>query len=251
MKNLNKKYIAIVTLILILSCMISKPSYGVELGRDNKTVYLTFDDGPSPSTTNEILKVLENNNIKGSFFIIGKNARDNSDIIKNMNKSGMAVMPHTDSHEYNKIYSCAKSYFEDLKNCENTISALTGKENLRFVRMPGGSDNSVASESVLDEIRKNIISNNKYYIDWSLDTGDTETAQVTVDFIESRVREYGGLYKVEVVLMHDLQNKITTIESLQKTIDFYTERGYEFKTLDNINSEEIDYLKEIRVINKA
>lgn len=251
MKKLNTKFIAIIILILILSSIISKPSYCIEIEKDKKTVYLTFDDGPSPSTTNEILKVLEKNSVKATFFIIGKNARENSGVIKKMSESGMSVMPHTDLHEYNKIYSSTNNYFEDLKNCENTILTLTGKSDLKFIRMPGGSDNSVASESVLDEIKKNIISSNKYYIDWSLDIGDTDTTQVSVDFIESRIREYGGLYKVEVVLMHDLQNKITTIESLQKTIDFYKDREYEFKTLDNIDSEEIYYLKKIRVINKA
>lgn len=249
--KVNKKVIAIIILILILSCTISKPSYGAEMEKDKKTVYLTFDDGPSPGTTNEILKVLQKNNVKGTFFVIGKNARENSGVIKKITESGMSIMPHTDLHEYNKIYSCATSYFEDLKKCESTILDLTGKSNSKFIRMPGGSDNSIASPKVLNEIKKNIISSNKYYIDWSLDTGDTETSQVTVDFIESRIREYGGLYKVEVVLMHDLQNKVTTIESLQKTIDFYKERNYEFKILDNINNEEIDYLKDIRVINKG
>lgn len=246
----HKKIEFIITLVLLLSSIISIPSYGLEIGKDKKTVYLTFDDGPSPGTTNEILKVLEKNNVKATFFVIGGKARENSAVIKKMSASGMSIMPHTDIHEYEKIYESSKSYFEDLKKCEDTISNLTGKSSFKFIRMPGGSDNDVAKGEVLSEIKNNIIKDNKYYIDWSLDTGDTETTQATVDFIESRVREYGGLYKSEVVLMHDLQNKITTIESLQNTIDFYKERSYEFKTLDNIEENEISYLKEIRVINK-
>lgn len=246
----NKKII-IITLVLAICCIISTPSYGSEIERDKKTVYLTFDDGPSVGTTNEILKVLEENNLKATFFVIGSNSREHNGIIKKMNESKMSIMPHTDMHVYDKIYSSSKNYFDDLKSCENTITTLTGKTNFKFIRMPGGSDNDVATKEVLSEIKSSIINSDKYYIDWSLDTGDTETTQASVDFIESRVREYGGLYKCEVVLMHDLRNKITTIESLQKIIDFYKERGYEFKTLDNIEQWEIDYLKEIRVINKV
>ena len=79
---------------------------------------------------------------------------------------------------------------------------------------------------------------------------DSRYTKQHIDFIESRIRECGGLYKVEVVLMHDLQNKVTTIKSLQNTIDFYKEKGYEFKNLDNIEECEINYLKDIKVINK-
>lgn len=247
----SSKFIAIIMLILTLWGIAIMPSYAIEMEKDKKTVYLTFDDGPSPGTTNEILKVLKNNNIKATFFVVGSNIRENKSVLNNINESGMSIMPHADIHDYNKIYSSSKTYFDDLRDCENTISSLTGKSNYKFIRMPGGSDNTVASKNVLTEIKSRIINSNKYYVDWSLDTGDTETTQAEVAFIESRIREYGGLYKVEVVLMHDLQNKITTIEALQATIDFYKERDYEFKTLDNINNDEIEYLKDIRVINKV
>lgn len=246
----KNRSIFVIILALILSCIISKQTYSVEGVKEKKSVYLTFDDGPSPGTTNEIIKILNENNIKATFFVIGSKSRENCEVIKKISDGGMSIMPHADRHEYNKIYYSTKNYFDDLKNCEDTITNLTGKTNFEFIRMPGGSDNTVASSNVLNEIREKIIRSNRYYIDWSLDTGDTETTQATIDFIESRVREYGGLYKVEVVLMHDLQNKITTIKSLQNIIDFYKERGYEFKTLDNIEKSEIDYLKDIRVINK-
>ncbi|MBU3134743.1 polysaccharide deacetylase family protein [Clostridium gasigenes] len=243
----NKGFLVILTLVLILSCIISKPSYGAEIGKDKKTVYLTFDDGASPALTNEIIKILEKNNIKATFFVEGNNARTNSGVIKKINESGMSIIPHIDTHEYNKIYSSANSYFDDLKNCENTILSLTGKSNSKFIRIPGGSDNTIDSPNVLAEIKSNIINSNKYYIDWTV---DTQTTQTNIDFIESHIRECGGLYKVEVVLMHDLQNKVATVKSLQNTIDFYNEKGYEFKNLDNIEECEINYLKDIRVINK-
>ena len=130
----NKVFLVIFTLVLILSCIISKPSYGAEIGKDKKTVYLTFDDGTSPALTNEIIKVLEKNNVKATFFVEGNNARTNSEVIKKINESGMSIMPHTDIHEYNKIYSSANSYFDDLKNCEDTILEFNWKNKFKIYK---------------------------------------------------------------------------------------------------------------------
>lgn len=249
-KKFKFKFTFIIIIILISNFIISKEVFSLQRKNEKKIVYLTFNDGQSPSITNEILKVLERNNVKATFFLIGSEVRDNPEVIKKINDKGMSIMPHTDMNDYNHIYDSCESYLKDLKKCEESIKSLTGKTNFNFIRMPGGSDNTIAKSDVLDEIRSEIINNNKYYIDWSLDIGDTENTEKKVDFIESRIREYGGLYKVEVVLMHDLQNKLLTIQGLQETIDFYKERGYEFKNLDNIEKWEIDYLKNIKVINK-
>ena len=244
------KFTFIIIIVLISNFIISKEVFSLQRENEGKIVYLTFDDLSSPSITNEILKVLEKNNVKATFFIMGSKVRDNPEVIKKINDNGMSIMPHIYMHDYNHIYDSCESYLQDLKNCEESIKSLTGKTNFNFIRMPGGSDNTIAKSDVLDEFRSEIINKNKYYIDYSVDIGDTQTTENTVDFIESRIREYGGLYKVEVVLMHDLQNKLLTIQGLQKTIDFYKERGYDFKNLDNIEKWEIDYLKNIKVINK-
>lgn len=247
------KFTFIIIIVLVSNFIISKEVFSVQRQNEKRIVYLTFDDVPSPSITNEILKVLEKNNVKATFFLIGSNVRDNPEVIKKINDNGMSIMPNTYMHDYNHIYDSCESYLQELKNCEESIKSLTGKTNFNFIRIPGGSDNIIAKSDVLDEIKSEIIDKNKYYIDWSLDIGGTENIRNTgntVDFIESRIREYGGLYKVEVVLIHDLQNKLSTIQGLQKTIDFYKERGYEFKNLDNIEKWEIDYLKNIKVINK-
>lgn len=245
------KYIYIITLVLMFSFINYEEVYSTEIVKGKKIVYITFDDGPSPGTTNEILNILKKNDTTATFFVVGSKMRENTEVIKKINDSGMSIMPHTDKNIYNSLYYNSKSYFNDLKECEKTIYNLTGKNKFTFIRIPGGSCNTIAKEEVLDEIKNNIINDGKYYIDWSVDCGDSNEVKSRVNFIESRLREYGGLYKVEVVLMNDFQNKLTTIGILQKTIDFYKERGYEFKNLDNIEQWEIDYLKSIDVINRV
>ncbi|MGL5379304.1 polysaccharide deacetylase family protein [Clostridium sp.] len=223
----------------------------VKANEKNKTIYLTFDDGPTPCITRTICNVLNKNNVKASFFIVGNNARKNPELLKLLNDGGMCIMPHSDMHVYENIYSSSDAYFNDLHACEKTIKDIVGKSEFKFIRMPGGADNSVGDINVINDIRNGIVNSGKYYIDWSVDSGDTEYTDASIDFIESRVREYGGLYDVEVLLMHDLSGKETSIVALQWVIDFYKERGYEFKTLDNINEEEISYLKKIKVVNKC
>lgn len=226
------------------------PVYTIHSENQKKVVYLTFDDGPTPNVTKEILNILNRNSIKGTFFIVGSNARENKEILKRLHEDDMCIMPHADLHEYDEIFKSVDDYFKDLNNCQKTISSIIGKENFKFIRIPGGSDNSNGSPEVIEEIKNKIKSENRYYIDWTVDSGDTEEQSVSVNFISSRIREYGGLYPVEVVLMHDIGGKETTIASLQYVIDFYKERGYEFNSLDNIEDSELEYLKKIKVINK-
>ncbi|CDG02142.1 polysaccharide deacetylase family protein [Clostridium chauvoei] len=215
-----------------------------------KVVYLTFDDGPNENITKEIVNILESNNIKGSFFLIGDNANNNKGLVKLLKEKNMTIMPHTNIHKYNEIYSSTDEYFNDLNKCEETISNIIGKRDFKFIRMPGGSDNTIGNEQIMTEIKNRIKSENRYYIDWSVDSGDTEEQGVSVNFIDSRIKEYGGLYPVEVVLMHDISGKETTIAALQNTINFYKEKGYKFKSLDEIEDDDIEYLKKIKVINK-
>ncbi|WP_459830686.1 polysaccharide deacetylase family protein [Clostridium carnis] len=217
---------------------------------NKKVVYLTFDDGPSPGITKEISQVLLKNNVKGTFFVVGSNVRLFPKVIKELKNNGMSIMPHTDIHEYKNIYSSKDEYFKDLNNCIETIESVIGNGKLMFVRMPGGSDNNIADRKILDSIRETLKEEGIYNIDWSVDSGDSEGYNCTVELINSHIREYGGLYKVEVVLMHDLGNKQTTVDSLQNVIDFYKRKGYEFKTLDNIDEWEIEYLEKIHVLNK-
>ena len=78
--------------------------------RDNK-VYLTFDDGPDPHSTNKIAAILSDYNIKASFFAVGSQIKKYPDIVKHLNEEGHLVCNHSYSH-YNSFY-IAKTKLED------------------------------------------------------------------------------------------------------------------------------------------
>lgn len=215
-----------------------------------KTVYLTFDDGPSVNITKELISTLNNNDIKATFFVIGDSANIYPHVIKLLDENGMSIMPHCNIHDYISIYKSEENYFKDLNKCKNTIESILGKRKLNFVRLPGGADNKDCNVNVLSKIKDKIVSSGDYYIDWTIELGNSESRDVSVDSINSKIRDEGGLYNVEVVLMHDLGDKNVIAESLQDIINFYKDKGYKFKALNEIEDWEIQYLKDINVINK-
>lgn len=245
------RYYIIFEIILILLINANHIKVSAQyLDNVSKTVYLTFDDGPSINITKDIIKILNDNNIKGTFFIVGDSANIYPFLLNELEESRMCIMPHCNIHDYNIIYKSEHDYFKDLEKCKENINNILGSKKMNFIRMPGGSDNQTCSKEVLSNIKEKIIQNGYNYIDWTIAVGDTETIEVSADFLKSRVRDEGCLYDVEVVLMHDLGRKKVTVEALQDIINTYTERGYKFKTLDEIENWEIQYLKEINVINK-
>ncbi|WP_341534805.1 polysaccharide deacetylase family protein [Clostridium sardiniense] len=215
-----------------------------------KVVYLTFDDGPSITNTNNIIDILNKNGVKGTFFVVGNKAAENKNILKKARNLGMSIYPHCNVHDYEKIYSSTDEYFKDLNLCENKINnVLNEKLDFKFVRLPGGSTNRVGKQSVLSGIKKELKSRNVMYVDWNIDSGDATASNVSSECIRKNIKNNAGAYRVEVVLMHDAEGKKSTVTTLENIINEYKLMNYEFKTLDNISNDDIQYLKDVKVIN--
>ena len=218
---------------------------------DIKIVYLTFDDGPSPNNTDAILDILERNDVKATFCIIGANAIKNKGTMKKMCDLNMGIIPHCNNHTYRELYSSTDYYIKDLELCCKNIYDSTGRKiDCKFVRMPGGSDNKVGSQDVLKDIKSELKRKGINYVDWSVDSGDAMASNVSSEVIRHNIDQQAGFRYIDVVLMHDLENKITTTQCLQGIIDKYKALGYKFKTFDEIDDWEIQYLINKRVINK-
>jgi peptidoglycan-N-acetylglucosamine deacetylase len=83
-------------------------------GEDKKVLYLTFDDGPTPVVTRQVLSLLESYKAKATFFCIGRNAERHPEILKEIIGNGHAVGNHTYSH-LKGWYSPNKDYYEDIE----------------------------------------------------------------------------------------------------------------------------------------
>ncbi|MEW5898595.1 MAG: polysaccharide deacetylase family protein, partial [Bacillota bacterium] len=86
-----------------------------------KYVYLTFDDGPNTFFTRQILDILAKRHAKASFMVVGSNAEKNPELIKRMAAEGHAVINHTYTHNYKKIYSSPDALVADLDRASQVL----------------------------------------------------------------------------------------------------------------------------------
>lgn len=78
-----------------------------------KTIYLTFDDGPS-DRTDEVLKILDEKGVKATFFVIGREDETSIQRIKKAAAAGHTIGMHSYSHDYEKIYASVEDFLDDF-----------------------------------------------------------------------------------------------------------------------------------------
>ena len=93
-----------------------------EDSKENKKIaYLTFDDGPSRTVTPQILDILAKYDIKATFFVVGKYAEKNPDILRRIYEEGHVIGNHTYSHNYNYIYKNVSNFVRELDATQRGI----------------------------------------------------------------------------------------------------------------------------------
>ena len=207
----------------------------IKIQDGKKIAYLTFDDGPSTTVTPKILKILKDNNIKATFFIVGdklEESPETKNILLDIYKQGHAIANHTYTHNYSKLYPQGKidanTFIGELEQTNDAIKKVLGdKFHIRVVRFPGGH----ASWGGREEIDSKLEEKKYKYIDWNALIGDAEGSRKTKEQLLNRYHEtFVGQEKL-VLLMHDTYSKESTAEALQDIITDLKNKGYEFKTL--------------------
>lgn len=187
-----------------------------------KVIYLTFDDGPSDRITPKILDVLKQENVKATFFIVGKNAVRRKNILKRAVKEGHTLGVHSYSHIYNEIYSSVQSLLEDIDRCNEVIAEITGKPSTLY-RFPGGS-------FFLSEPLKQAVSDRGMkYIDWNASLNDAELKDPTPELLFDTAVETAGNKNKVILLAHDTTDKTATAEALKNVIKYFKQKGYAFE----------------------
>lgn len=195
----------------------------------SNTVYLTFDDGPSPLTEN-VLDVLKDKDVKATFFVLGKSLESESGkrILKRIVDEGHKIGIHSYSHVYKSVYASVESYLDDFVATYNRIYDITGMKAEIF-RFPGGSINSYSS-TIYKEIIAEMLRRGFVYYDWnvsSMDAAPRTSAQQIYNSVikgaEQRTRS--------IVLMHDSSEKKNTLYALPEIIDELSADGYQFDVL--------------------
>ena len=195
---------------------------------EDKTAYLTFDDGPS-ARTYEVLDILDAEEVKATFFVVGKTDAFSQQAMKDIVARGHTLAMHTYSHEYKKIYSSVEAYLEDMYKIFTLIKDTTGVTPTHF-RFAGGSINN-HNYSVYQEISAEMLRRGFVPCDWNVASGDASSVILLADTIAANVIAGAAKTKRAFVLMHDSYARTTTVRALPAIIHSLKEQGYTFDKL--------------------
>jgi len=210
----------------------------------SKTIFLTFDDGPSRGKTEKILKTLKEYDIKATFFTVGLFVDYYPATVKQIVDEGHILGCHSYSHDYPKLYNNKDDIINDLLMWEASVKNAIGSiPESSLYRFPGGTTCYSLSLHNEPQIFRDVISDHGYKIfDWNVATNDlylvdkkeeqtmSEYFIHSLKFTLSLTERFTDTPKI--LLMHDTSSD--TVEHLPLILDYLIEQGYSFNTLNNL-----------------
>ncbi|WP_099470019.1 polysaccharide deacetylase family protein [Konateibacter massiliensis] len=192
----------------------SPPEQPVTEVEDNaKKVALTFDDGPHPVYTKQILEGLKERNVKATFFMIGKNAEAYPDVVKQVYEEGHLLGNHTYSHAQLNILS-EEEQCEEITKASEVIFEITGTYP-EFIRPSFGEWDKNLECDLIPVL-------------WTVDTLDWTTDNVAKIVKKGTKNIKDG----DIILMHDCYG--SSVKAALQIIDELQKEGFEFVTVDDI-----------------
>lgn len=195
---------------------------------DRPVIALTFDDGPWPETTSQILDLLETYGAKATFFTIGNQIAGNEDVVRRARDLGCEVCTHTYDHAagsgqgVNLTYMSAEEQVDEVLKGYAAIADALGEEPPHIMRAPGGNFYG----SIIDTLWSHVDAE----IGWDVDTEDWRLPGS--DVIAQRIM---SAQPGQVILMHDGGgDRSQTVEALRQALPVLVEQGYEFVTVSEL-----------------
>ncbi|SEO32434.1 polysaccharide deacetylase family protein [Paenibacillus sp. OV219] len=222
-------------LCIILLCGFDRPAKGRsfyeqrgdiiwELPMAKKDIALTFDDGPSPKATEEILDLLKEYNAKATFFVLGHRVKQFPNIIKREVAEGHEVANHTFHHVFFTNGITPATVQKEIVSTEDSLIELTGRKPQLF-RPPGGYYNEQTVE-----IAKRLGYTTVLW-SWHQDTEDWRSPGI--GFIVRKV--LNNARSGDIVLLHDyVTGNIHTVKALRVILPELAERGFRFVTVSEL-----------------
>ncbi|MBU2567378.1 MAG: polysaccharide deacetylase family protein [Elusimicrobia bacterium] len=186
-------------------------------------IALTFDDGPYPEYTQKLLSILENENAKATFFVIGRHVNRHPELIKQIHAAGHEIGGHTYNH-LNITRLTPDALQNELEMTRKAIASATGARTYLF-RPPGGQKN--------DRTLRFVHSLGYTSVLWTVLPRDHE-ASVTSEHIVKYV--YERAHDMGIVLLHAGRQR--TLAGLPEIIARLRMKGYRFVTISELLEEQ-------------
>ena len=186
-----------------------------------KIIALSFDDGPHPEYTPQVLALLAQYQATASFFVIGKNIHGNEELLKQIDKQGHSIGNHTYSHSFFIDFKNVQGFMNELNKTKELVFNVIGKQ-MKLFRPPYfvTTPNLAQAAKLLDYS----------VIGWNIRSFDTTGD--TVEIISQRVQ--AQIKSGAIVLLHDTSAK--TIEVLVQILNFARQQGYKVVSVERLLS---------------
>lgn len=220
-----RRYTVFLLILVFLMC-ISVTAYDRSIIYKNvdnpeMKIALSFDDGPHPTHTCEIIEILNKHGVKGTFFVVGKNVVNYPDVLRQIVDNGHEVANHSFSHTITKN-STKDAILKEMRFTHDAILNVCETE-VRFFRPPGGS----ISADMVDAAK----SMNYNIILWNIDTRDwahTDKSTIIKNVLSN-------IKSGSIILFHDyISGKTPTPQTIDELIPLLLEQGYSLVTLQEL-----------------
>lgn len=204
---------------LITPSMVRTPGTYYMANTQEKVIALTFDDGPDPIDTPDVLDILKEKNVRATFFVLGQAAQANPYLLKRLIIEGHEIGNHSFNHDYQQ-----RRLIEEIKLTDQAVFVSTGTHTY-FYRPPGG----LISKNQLETVKKN----GHIVALWSVDSKDWRNPGVK-PIVDNVMRD---VFPGAIILMHDGgYQRSQTVKALGSIIDNLRAQGYRFATLSELRT---------------
>lgn len=192
-----------------------------EIKTEEKIIALTFDDGPHPIYTMEIMDLLKKYKGKGTFFVVGANAEKNADVVYRMYEEGHEIANHTYTHSFNASVS---KVLKEIKQTNEVLYSITGSAPTLFRPVEGQYTDALIKEVAKDGMTVVMWSWHQDTLDWR----DPGVLKI-VDKVMT------GTKPGNVILFHDGGgNRQQTVKALEEILPALQKQGYRFVTISEL-----------------
>jgi peptidoglycan-N-acetylglucosamine deacetylase len=212
------------------------PNYIWDISTAKKTIYLTFDDGPTPHITNWTLDTLKHYNAKATFFCIGNNIEKHPDIFENILKEGHTIGNHTQTH-VKGWKTKTKDYLQEVAEAQSVIkskiqipnstfehSKIVNRQSLivNLFRPPYGQIKPKQGKALIELGYKIVM--------WDVLSFDWETAVTKEDCLKNVIdkTESGS-----IIVFHDSLKASKNMQyALPIVLEHFSKKGFVFESLE-------------------
>lgn len=193
------------------------PNYVWDIATNDHTIYLTFDDGPTPDITNWTLDLLNQYQAKATFFCIGNNIEKHPEIFKNILKNNHAVGNHTQNH-VKGWRTKTKEYLDDIHRAKESIELVPST----LFRPPYGQITPKQGKQLIN-LGYKIIMWDVLSFDWDATISKEDCYQNVISKTKNG----------SIIVFHDSVKAANHMQyTLPKVLKYFSEKGYVFKSLD-------------------